>query len=193
MEGGLYYNSIGYVEDEEYPPYCLKRSDSSGSVTESSISSQSEHGSNSSTFSYEEHCGPGLRSFLVKRLSSHLSVLDFSPLHLERMTSDILRLSESEPYGIRGATLIFKVFDPKGKQDFKIPPLKIDAGCVSTFRLIFNLKEESLLISNIGRALSGFFKSWRRNGAESRKSPPRISLQDYQVSKKQLYRSFDYS
>ncbi|QQP58068.1 DNA damageinducible transcript 4like proteinlike, partial [Caligus rogercresseyi] len=140
----------GYVEDEEYPPYCLKRSDSSGSVTESSISSQSEHGSNSSTFSYEEHCGPGLRSFLVKRLSSHLSVLDFSPLHLERMTSDILRLSESEPYGIRGATLIFKVFDPKGKQDFKIPPLKIDAGCVSTFRLIFNLKEESLLISNIG-------------------------------------------
>ncbi|CAB4063995.1 unnamed protein product [Lepeophtheirus salmonis] len=183
MEGDAYY-----YYDDDYPPYCLKRSDSVGSVTESSISSESELGS--TYFTYEDHCGPGLKNFLVKRLKSRISALGISSFLFEKITNDILRMSESEPYGIRGATVVFKILDSKGKENkfYKLQPVTIDEGCVSTFRLVFHLVEESMMISNIGRVLRGlFFKGWKSNN----KHPLRI-CQDYKLYKKQLFRSSDY-
>ncbi len=127
---------------------------------------------------------------LAAAYDSPESAVAFYGLHatLSDAVHRILRLSESEPYGVRGATIILKLVESKKSQaavkdrERSIGVVAVDAATVSTFHLHLTLREEpktfALALRNwIGQMFSPQFQ-------QVRMISPNFSLR-----KEPLYRS----
>jgi len=155
-------------------------------------------------FSYEEECAPGLKDFLTNHLEKQIvnlaeTALTEKPLGegrtersrrgsltlsglrgtLQNAVSEILRLSEDEPYGIRGALILLKLKNPKGAENF-LGSIAMDESTVSTFKLVLVLQEETKLSASI----SNWFGQLTGSG-----SPKHLISSQYFLSKLKLYRS----
>jgi hypothetical protein len=60
----------------------------------------------------------------------------------------ILHLSEDEPYGVRGATIMLRMRDNEGKVQH-LGSIAVDTNTVTTFNLILELEEEKRLSVSI--------------------------------------------
>lgn len=166
---------------------------STSSIARSSTSSQSLEVSVRSPVAHLRHFE--LHEFLTDRLEEQVAYLirvanqdrgelAFVGLHttLTEAVHDILHMSEDEPYGVRGATVILKMREQTNGRESErsLGVIAVDNNMVSTFRLTLILKEEKRL----GVAL----KNWLVEQFTGGKKELVISGQ-YEVRKEQLYRS----
>lgn len=109
--------------------------------------------------------------------------LAFVGLHttLTEAVHDILHMSEDEPYGVRGATVILKMREQTNGRESErsLGVIAVDNNMVSTFRLTLILKEEKRL----GVALKNWLVEQFTGGkkelvvSESIRSKPKITWQ----------------
>lgn len=141
-------------------------------------------------FTYEDECGPHLRLYLFSTLKKQLQNLAESTLGpksgcrlvldepLPFIVDHILRLSEDEPYGLRGALILVKLEDIRGKV-WSMGSFALNMETVTTFRLILNLKE----VSKISSSLRNIFSSLTGSKCI------RLIGKNFTITKKELYRS----
>ncbi|TRY70939.1 hypothetical protein TCAL_05934 [Tigriopus californicus] len=168
-------------------------SSSSSVATRSSPSNQSLEVSVRSPVAHLRHFE--LHEFLTDRLEEQVAYLirvshqergglAFVGLHttLTEAVHDILHMSEDEPYGVRGATVILKMREQTNGRESErsLGVIAVDNNMVSTFRLTLILKEE--------KRLGVTFKNWLVEQFTGGKKELVISGQ-YEVRKEQLYRS----
>eukprot|EP00095_Tigriopus_kingsejongensis_P009133 maker-scaffold1236_size70259-snap-gene-0.17 protein:Tk09133 transcript:maker-scaffold1236_size70259-snap-gene-0.17-mRNA-1 annotation:"dna damage-inducible transcript 4-like protein" len=90
-------------------------------------------------------------AYLIRVASQGRGQLSFIGLHmtLTEAVHDILHMSEDEPYGVRGATVILKMRETHenqpGEVEKKLGVIAVDPNMVSTFNLTLVLKEEKRL------------------------------------------------
>lgn len=153
---------------------------------ESSQSSLSD--SDCSNFSYEEEYAPHLRRIIVKKLGKRIRELserigleirfnsDTNPL--TGAVDDILKLSENEPYGIKGACVLIKIKSLK-HDEFNLGTVPMDHSTICTFKIVLTLKETSKMSLSI--------KNWIGFVVKGEK-PVHLIGSQYEVKKMKLYR-----
>lgn len=155
---------------------------------------------------YEEECGFGLHDLLTEKLEEQItpllqSVVAASPSTsvvfpglssvLSMAINDILRLSEDEPYGIRGATVILKLgtlpssarWIDNSKVENKERTLGIialDQAAVSTFEVTLVLFEEKHFAVSL--------KNWLKATIARGSAQVSVISPKYLITKKKLYR-----
>jgi hypothetical protein len=122
-----------------------------------------------------------LQSELRLAKSKHLSctevLLPADLLH--RVASEMIKMSEKEPCGIRGCSLFIE-FEDEPSNSRRIASIKVDPNTVSTFELYLTLKQDRSGWTSI---LPQFLKNLAR-GSTIMISP------EYALIKNKLYRSF---
>uniref|UniRef100_A0A1I8PT41 Protein scylla n=2 Tax=Stomoxys calcitrans TaxID=35570 RepID=A0A1I8PT41_STOCA len=97
-----------------------------------------------------------------------------------RIASDILRVSEREPCGVRGCTVYIE-FEEEPQNSRRIGTLKVDSEMVSTFELYLTLRQDKRGWASL---LPQFMKNLSRSVTIS---------SDYSLTKHKLYSPYESS
>ncbi|XP_046378398.1 DNA damage-inducible transcript 4-like protein [Haliotis cracherodii] len=103
---------------------------------------------------------------------------------ISKISQDVVRMSQDEPYGLRGCLLYINL---EGKDSCRrIAKIDCDPRTVATFELHLSLKEDNrgwVMIQKLYVTIKGCFKNsrWR--------SLPKILCSGFQLEKTKLYRS----
>lgn len=109
--------------------------------------------------------------------------IDISPRQLDRIAQDMVRMSQSEPCGLRGA-IVFLVLQRKDVC-YKLATTTADPSTTPTFAIYVTLREDT----SRWRALRKAYLTLKEclfNGAW--KESPIVLCSGYQLEKKRLYR-----
>lgn len=156
------------------------------------ISSYTEDNNNVDDFSVFKHVqeerlskllsalSGSVMSAVIKCLSKVVEVdeVNVPPSTIQEILTEMVRLGELEPYGVRGGTLVVLFEDRLGKKH-KIGRFPLDPDTISTYELqlaLYENKEFKVKLSSLIRRLSG-------------QTQQLIVDSYYQLKKKKLYRS----